>query len=122
MSKTITYKMRRKMSVEQVVILQNLANQEADPDAFIKKAKFLVAENFNTTFLSGLESKAGPQHFYVTTFTKTLGNWKAMVSTDLISGQYWEVTHNGAKNETYVDHYNKRGNAVFSDQWYASVS
>ena len=110
------------MSIEQVVILQNLAAHENDSDAFLKKAKFLVAENFNTTFLGGLESKAEPKHFFITTFTKTLGNWKAMVSTNLIAGQYWEVTYNGAKGETYVDHYNKRGNAVFSDAWYATVS
>lgn len=110
------------MSVEQIEILQNLVIERADPDAYIKKAKFLVAENFNTTFLGGLESKAEPKHFYITSFKKALGNWKAMVSTDLIPGQYWEVTHHGAENETYVDHYNKRSNSLFSDEWYENAT
>ena len=110
------------MTAQQIAIINNLTSSSNDPDEFLKKAKFLVAENFNTTFLGGLESKATSDHFFITTFTKTLGNWKAMVSTNLIAGQYWEVTYNGTKNETYVDHYTKRGNAIFSDTWYASVS
>ena len=32
------------------------------------------------------------------------------VSTDVINGVYWEVTHNGDKNETYVDTYTKSSN------------
>lgn len=110
------------MTAQQIEILRNLVVPQEDPDARLKKAKFLVAENFNTTFLGGLDSKAEPQHFYITSFKKTLGCWKAMVSTDLIAGQYWEVTYNGEKGETYVDHYNKRGNSVFSDQWYENAN
>lgn len=95
---------------------------DCDPEQYHNKAKFLVTENFNTTFLGGSDIKAELKHFYVVWFAKVVGNWKALISTDLISGQYWEVSYNGTKNETYVDHYNKRGNAVFSDQWYASMS
>ena len=50
---------------------------------------------------------------YVVWFSKTLENWKALVSTDRISGLYFEVTHNGAKNETYVDEYRKFANTTF---------
>lgn len=44
---------------------------------------------------------------YVVWFSKTLQNWKALVSTTISDGMYYEVTHNGDKNETYVDVYKK---------------
>lgn len=56
-----------------------------------------------------------PDDFYVVWFSKTLGNWKALVSTDVVDGHYFEVTHNGAKNETYVDWYTKQSNAVVTE-------
>lgn len=56
-----------------------------------------------------------PDDLYVVWFSKTLQNWKALVSTDILSGYYWEVTHNGDKGETYVDEYRKQQNTVVSD-------
>ena len=50
------------------------------------------------------------EEMYIVWFCKTLQNWKALVSTDVINGVYWEVTHNGDKNETYVDTYVKSSN------------
>ena len=50
------------------------------------------------------------EEMYIVWFCKTLQNWKALVSTDVINGVYWEVTHNGDKNETYVDTYIKSSN------------
>lgn len=44
---------------------------------------------------------------YVVWFCKTLQNWKALVSATLPDGQYYEITHNGDKNETYLDVYKK---------------
>lgn len=44
---------------------------------------------------------------YVVWFCKTLQNWKVLVSTTLPDGIYYEVTHNGNTNETYVDVYKK---------------
>jgi hypothetical protein len=44
---------------------------------------------------------------YVVWFSKTLQNWKALVSTDLPDGMYYEVTFNGDKNEVYLDAYKK---------------
>ncbi|MBQ2428878.1 MAG: hypothetical protein II264_10365 [Ruminococcus sp.] len=44
---------------------------------------------------------------YIVWFCKTLQNWKALVSTTLSDGMYYELTHNGDKNETYVDAYKK---------------
>jgi len=36
-----------------------------------------------------------------------LGNIKALISTSLIDGMYYEVTYNKAKNEIYFDAYKK---------------
>lgn len=49
---------------------------------------------------------------YVVWFAKTLQNWKALVSSTISDGRYFEVTHNGDKNETYIDVYEKRSNFV----------
>lgn len=52
---------------------------------------------------------------YVVWFSKTLQNWKALISTTLPDGMYYEVTHNGDKRETYIDAYKKWANAVIPD-------
>lgn len=44
---------------------------------------------------------------YVVWFSATLQNWKAMVSTNVKDNCYYEVTHNGNRNETYLDKYVK---------------
>lgn len=54
----------------------------------------------------------GIDDVYVVWFCKTLQNWKALVSTTLSDGMYYEITHNGDKNETYVDAYKKWENFV----------
>lgn len=38
---------------------------------------------------------------------KTLQNNKALVSTSLLDGMYYELTYNGDKNEVYLDAYKK---------------
>jgi hypothetical protein len=70
----------------------------------IERAKALV----------GLYYQPGT-NVYIVWFAKTLGNWKALVSTDVMDDTYYEVTHNGAKHETYVDVYVKTINKVFPD-------
>lgn len=52
------------------------------------------------------------EDIYVVWFCKTLQNWKAMVSTNAKDDAYYEVTHNGDKNETYVDCYVKATNTA----------
>lgn len=53
---------------------------------------------------------------FVVWFSKTLENWKALIGTTLNDRKYYEVTHNGAKKETYVDVYVKVDNVVFPDE------
>ena len=44
---------------------------------------------------------------YVVWFSKTLQNWKALVSTTVDDGYYYEVTYNGDKDQVYLDQYSK---------------
>lgn len=53
---------------------------------------------------------------YVVWFAKTLQNWKALVSTSLPDGRYYEVTHNGDRHETYLDAYVKLDNQRIPEQ------
>lgn len=51
---------------------------------------------------------------YVVWFTYILGNWKALVSTTLPDGMYYEVTYNSAKEEIYLDAYKKFDNVTLT--------
>lgn len=54
------------------------------------------------------------EFMYVVWFCKTLQNWKAIVA-GLDFDEFIEVTHNGDKNETYVDIYRKEMNVCIKD-------
>ncbi len=47
---------------------------------------------------------------YVVWSVKVLQNWKALISTNLPDGMYYELTYNGDKNELYLDAYKKFDN------------
>lgn len=92
---------------------------QQDPDQYLKKAKRMVVEQIRNNFpIDTMAVMPQESDFYVTWFSKTLGNWKALVSTDVVSGHYWEVTYDGNKKKTYVDHYIKSSNEAFSDMDY----
>ena len=44
---------------------------------------------------------------FVVWYCKTLQNFKALLSTTLFDGMYYEVTYNGDKDEIYLDAYKK---------------
>lgn len=56
-----------------------------------------------------------PYDVYIVTFAYILGGWKAMVSTTLPDGRYYEVTYNFAKKETYLDVYKREENICIQD-------
>ena len=53
---------------------------------------------------------------YVVWYCKTLQNFKALLSTTLYDGMYYEVTYNGDKEEIYFDAYKKFENRRISDE------
>lgn len=44
---------------------------------------------------------------YIVWYCKTLQNHKALLSTTLPDGMYYELTYNGDKDEIYLDAYKK---------------
>lgn len=49
----------------------------------------------------------GHDEVYIVWFAFVLGSWKALVSTSLPDGRYYEVTYNSLKKEAYIDSYVK---------------
>jgi hypothetical protein len=79
----------------------------------MKWAKKLV-EDYIESHLEKTDPKPAYE-IYTVWFCKTLQNWKALVSTTLPDGMYYEVTYNGDKRETYLDAYKKFDNVVYPD-------
>lgn len=89
-----------------------MSNQQlGHNDQFLIKAKSLAASEV----AKDRQNPVSHDDMYVVWFAKTLGNWKALVSTDITPGIYIEVTYNGAKRETYVDVYKKESNITYED-------
>lgn len=44
---------------------------------------------------------------FIVWYSKSLQNHKALLSTSLFDGMYYELTYNGYKNEIYFDAYKK---------------
>ena len=52
---------------------------------------------------------------YIVWQCKTLQNNKALLSTTLFDGMYYEITYNGDKDEAYIDAYKKWENYKIED-------
>jgi len=80
---------------------------------FIEKAKEVVINYTNSHMDKSDGAEAiGKNEVFIVWFCKTLQNWKALVSTTLSDGMYYEVTFNGDKDEIYLDSYKKWENNV----------
>jgi hypothetical protein len=87
----------------------------SDPDQYIKKAKRLAMDVYNHTAARSMYPPLTEDQVFVVWFSKTLKNWKAMVSTTVpLDSAYFEITHNGETEETYVDMYFKHSNTVYT--------
>lgn len=82
----------------------------------MEKAKRLVVEYYNSHVDITDGFKISENQVFIVWFNKTLQNWKALVSTTIPDGQYYEVTYNGDKKETYVDVYKKWENVRVPDE------
>lgn len=78
-----------------------------------EKAKQLVVDYFNSRVDKTDNKQITVDDVYVVWFCKTLQNWKALLSTNVSDGMYYEVTYNGDKKETYLDAYKKWENVRF---------
>ena len=73
----------------------------------MEKAKQLVVDFFNEEAEKADDFVLTVDDVYIVWWSKTLQNWKALVSTTVSDGMYYEVTYNGDKQETYIDAYKK---------------
>lgn len=73
---------------------------------FIERSKKAVVQYVNDTIVDS-DVLIKEEDVYVVWYCKTLQNVKALLSTDLSDGMYYESTYNGAKNEIYFDAYKK---------------
>ena len=84
-----------------------------DNDKFIELCKEKVVD-YTNTFMN-LNSIDRPVNIstddvYVVWLNRTLQNNKALLSTTLTDGMYYEATYNGDKNEMYFDAYKHKYN------------
>jgi hypothetical protein len=79
------------------------------------EAQCHVVEYFNERVEKTDGIRLSVDDTYVVWFSKTLQNWKALVSTTVPDGMYYELTHDGDKKVTYLDAYKKFDNVAISD-------
>lgn len=80
---------------------------------FVKKCKEIVVDYFNSQADStDKNGKITEENVFIVWSVKVLQNNKALVSTTISDGMYYEITYNGDKKEIYVDAYKKWKNYV----------
>ena len=72
---------------------------------FVALCKKNVADYANRSKTEGRQITE--DDVFIVWMCKTLQNSKAMVSTTLFDGMYYELTYNGNKKELYLDAYKK---------------
>ncbi len=82
---------------------------------FINKAKSIVVDYFNSHVDMTDSAQIDENDVYIVWFCKTLQNWKALVSTYIPDGKYYEVTYDGCRNRSYLDVYVKLNNYIIND-------
>lgn len=73
----------------------------------MKLCKNVVVDYFNSRVDKTDNMQLTKDDVYIVWFSKTLQNFKALVSTAVSDGMYYEITYNGDKNELYLDAYKK---------------
>ena len=80
---------------------------------FVEKAKQAVVDYFNSQADStDKNGRITADEVYVVWLVKALQNNKALLSTSVPDGMYYEFTWNGDKNEGYMDAYKKWKNVL----------
>ena len=74
---------------------------------FVALVKKTVADYANQHLDKTDGKKITEDDVFIVWMCKTLQNSKAMASTTLFDGMYYELTFNGDKQELYVDAYKK---------------
>lgn len=76
-------------------------------DKFLKVVKAAVTKYVNERLDKSDGKKITEDDVFIIWSCKTLQNNKALASTTLSDGMYYELTYNGDKDELYFDAYKK---------------
>ena len=82
---------------------------------FVKFCKKQIANYTNDHLDKSDEKTITEDDVFVVWLCKTLQNNKALLSTTLFDGMYYEITYNGDKDEAYIDAYKKWENYKIED-------
>lgn len=85
---------------------------------FLERCRKEVVDYYN--FILGDEYKKDKKRItlgdvFIVWCCKTLQNNKALCSTNVSDGMYYEITYNGDKEEMYLDAYKKWENVLIQD-------
>lgn len=78
-----------------------------DSEKFIQLCKEEVVKYANEHLEKTDKKEITKGDVFIVWLSKTLQNSKALVSTTLSDGMYYELTYNGDKKEVYFDAYKK---------------
>lgn len=81
----------------------------------LDRFKQIVADYYNARVEKTDGKAITTDDVYVVWSCKTLQNWKALLSTDVPDGMYYELTHDDDKHVTYLDAYKKWENVPIPD-------
>ena len=74
---------------------------------FVRLCKGIIFEYVTNSLDKTDNVRFTEDDIYIVWMCKTLQNNKALISTTLPDGMYYELTYNGDKGEIYVDAYKK---------------
>ena len=81
---------------------------------FVRCAKEVVKDYVNEHLDKTDDAQISTEDVYIVWQCKTLQNWKALLSTTVHDGMYYELTVNGNTNEMYFDAYKKFENRAIA--------
>lgn len=76
-------------------------------DEFLNLCKNTIKDYYNERVEKTDNFKINEEDIFIVWSCKTLQNNKALVSTTVSDGMYYELTYNGDKKELYLDAYKK---------------
>ena len=79
------------------------------------RAKAIVGGYFNSRAEITDHTLLNTDDIYVVWFCYILGGWKALISTTIVDGMYYEVTYDKAMGATYLDVYKKWDNKSYGE-------
>lgn len=86
-----------------------------DNDKFLELCKEIIVKYFNAHADKTDKKQITKGDVFIVWSCKTLQNNKALLSTTVSDGMYYEITYNGDKKETYVDVYKKWENFMIKN-------